>query len=126
MMGALGVLLGLVLMLGVGYCSLLNQTPVSIQWWPGMPPHAAFVWEIAVYSAGTGWLTAMLFLAIPCLGAQRRCRQLRRRLRELEARLAPGPPVVGETPLTALENGGVTTNTRLTPAVSARVDEEPV
>jgi hypothetical protein len=125
MLGAIGILLGLLLMGAVGYISLLNQNPVAVHLWPGLAPRSAFVWEIAVYAALVGWLSASLCWFVPWWSAKQRGRQFRRRVRELEARL-PTPPVVGEASRTALENRPVGVSTGISRAVVTQPDEEPV
>jgi uncharacterized integral membrane protein len=125
MLGALGVILALILALAVGYFSLMNQTPVTVQLWPGMAPRTAFVWEIALYAAMAGWLISSLFWLAPLFGGHRRHRQLRRRLRELEAKLIP-PSVVAEPAPSALENRAVVNAGSPERVVAARADEEPV
>src|SRR5262249_4838100 len=101
MRGAVGLLLGFILLLGFGYFCYLNVVPVSVRFWPGMPPRSGFFWEIAAYSALTGTLVALLFLLGESLGTRRRFRHMSRRIRELEARLqladasVPPPLVTG-------------------------------
>jgi hypothetical protein len=108
MLGAIGLLLALLLALGVGFFGFMNLEPVPVQIWPGIR-RSAFIWEIAVYAAMAGTLTSMLFLLGGWLGVHRRCRRLRRRVLELERQLQQSQPVVGEAPLTALDNGTETT-----------------
>jgi uncharacterized integral membrane protein len=126
MLGTIGAILAILLALAVGYFSVMNQTPVSVSWWPGMPPRAAFIWEIALYAAMAGCLVSGLFLVGPWLGAHRRCRQLRRRVRELEQKLVAGGPSISEAPRPTLNNGVVTSTAGPGRAVAARTDEEPV
>jgi len=126
MLGTIGAILAILLALAVGYFSVMNQTPVSVSWWPGMPPRSAFIWEIALYAAMTGCLVSGLFLVGPWLGAHRRCRQLRRRVRELEQKLVAIVPSLSEAPQPTLSNGVVTTTVSTGRAVAARADEEPV
>jgi len=133
MRGAVGLLLGLILLLGFGYFCYLNVVPVSVRFWPGMPPRSAFIWEIAAYSALTGTLIALLLLLGESLGTRRRFRQMSRRIRELEARLqlAPGAPV--PSPLVAGSTGPAASLGQRTAAplekparAATAVDEEPV
>lgn len=126
MLGPILYLLGLLLALGLMYFFALNPTPVSVVLLPGMPPRSAFVAELVAYAAIAGGLVMLLFSLPPWIAASRRCRQLRRRVRELETRLGT-TPVVGETPHTALENGlGSAEATKTGRAVVAHADEEPV
>jgi uncharacterized integral membrane protein len=104
MVGAIGLLLALLLALGFAYFGAMNMDPVSVQIWPGVK-RSAFIIEIAAYAAIAGVLFSTFFLIGGWLGAQSRCRQLRRRVRELERQLLQAQPVVSEAPLAALENG---------------------
>jgi uncharacterized integral membrane protein len=126
MLGTIGAILAIVLALAVGYFSVMNQTPVSVSWWPGMPPRAAFIWEIALYAAMAGCFVSGLFLLGPWVGAHRRCRQLRRRVRELEEKLTAGVASISEAPQSSLKNGVVPSTVSAGRAVAARSDEEPV
>jgi uncharacterized integral membrane protein len=132
MRGTIGLLLGLILLLGFGYFCYLNVVPVSVRFWPGVPPRTAFIGEIAAYSAIAGALVALLLMLGESLGTRRRCRQLARRVRELERRL---PQVqLGASDLASLGNGPATPVGRVSgsslanPPVAAiaAADEEPV
>lgn len=124
MLGPILYFLALALGLGLVYFFVQNQTPISVVLLPGMPPRSAFVAELVAYAAMAGGLVMMLLCLPPWFAASRRCRQLRRRVKELETRV--GAAVVGETPLSALENGLGKPDTAATRAVTALVDEEPV
>src|SRR5438105_1827026 len=104
MRGTIGLLLGLILLLGFGYFCYLNLAPVSVRFWPGVPPRSAFIAEIAAYSAIAGVLAALLLLLGESLGTRRRCRQLARRVRELEARLSQVQSGVRDASLGSLGN----------------------
>jgi uncharacterized integral membrane protein len=125
MLGPILYLLGLLFALGLGYFFLLNQTPISVVLLPGLPPRSAFVGELVAYAAMAGGLVMLLLSMPPWIAASRRCRQLRRQVRELEARLGV-KPVVGEAPLSALDNGLGAAGTVGSRAVASRADEEPV
>ena len=127
MLGALGMILAVLLALGVGYFSWMNQSPVQVHLWPGMAPRNAFIWEIAGYAAITGCLFSILFVCGQLLGEKRRCRQLRRRVRELEARLPTArTSAVDEAAHAALDNGSPIPAPKIGRTVATRADEEPV
>lgn len=126
MLGVIGAILALVLGLGVIYFMAMNPAPVAVHLWPGMPTRSAFISEIALYSALTGVLIGACLLLWGWLGAHARCRRLARRLRELEAKLNQGQPLVVEAPRAALEKRSLLkARSKETRAVAAP-DEEPV